>query len=74
MKHSLKIQNKNIGERSNLSLICPLVIYWVMYFVLHKCNDTVSVGKTYVLKKHFGNEYFNIVIHNKKYLKIVWIL
>lgn len=51
-------------------MICFLVIYWVMYFVLYKCNDIVLVGKIYVLKKYFGNEYFNIVIY-KKYLKIV---
>lgn len=48
-----------------------MICFLVMYFVLYKCNDIVLVGKIYVLKKYFGNEYFNIVIYNKKYLKIV---
>lgn len=33
-----------------------------MYFVLHRCNDTVSVEEDICLKKNFGDEYFNIVI------------
>lgn len=43
-------------------MICLKVIYWVMYFVLHRCNDTVSVEEDICLKKNFGDEYFNIVI------------